>query len=48
MRVVCEVNRRPSNPASMAFHARMGFVEVGRATFDRGRKTVGYLALELR
>lgn len=29
-RVVCEVNLRPPNPESQAFHARLGFVEVGR------------------
>lgn len=28
--VVAEVNFAPPNPASLAFHARMGFVEVGR------------------
>src|SRR5258708_24583463 len=30
-RVVCEVNTRPPNPASDAFHATLGFVEVGTA-----------------
>ena len=29
--IVCEVNIDPPNPASDAFHARLGFVEVGRA-----------------
>jgi predicted GNAT superfamily acetyltransferase len=28
--VTCEVNLEPPNPDSQAFHARMGFVEVGR------------------
>ncbi len=33
--VTCEVNIDPPNPASLAFHARMGFVEVGRQwTYD--------------
>lgn len=42
-RVVCEVNFIPPNPASDAFHARMGFTEMGRATRPDGSKTVRYL-----
>ena len=39
----CEVNSEPPNPASDAFHAALGFVEVGRAFLpDRG-KSVRYL-----
>jgi predicted GNAT superfamily acetyltransferase len=45
--VVCEVNSEPPNPASDAFHAAMGFTEVGRATIHQGRKTVRYLTREL-
>ena len=30
-RLVCEVNLRPPNPGSQAFHAGRGYVEVGRA-----------------
>ncbi len=42
-RVCCEVNYDPPNPESDAFHARMGFEEIGRATLpDRG-KSVRYL-----
>jgi hypothetical protein len=41
--VVCEVNTQPSNPASDAFHARLGFVEVGRAVLPGGAKAVRYL-----
>lgn len=41
-RVVCEVNLTPPNPASDAFHAAMGFVEIGQATIHDGRKTVRY------
>lgn len=45
--VVCEVNFDPPNPASDAFHARLGFEEVGRAHLaDRG-KGVRYLRLAL-
>ncbi len=33
--VTCEVNLEPPNPDSQAFHARMGFAEVGRQwTYD--------------
>jgi len=28
--IVCEVNLRPENPASLRFHARQGYLEVGR------------------
>ena len=42
-RVVCEVNINPPNPESDAFHAALGFVEVGTATVHDGGKTVRYL-----
>jgi uncharacterized protein len=42
-RIVCEVNKQPSNPGSDRFHAAQGFYEVGQATFDEGAKTVRYL-----
>lgn len=45
-RVVCEVNSDPPNPASDAFHASMGFVEVGSATLDGG-KSVRYFERRL-
>jgi predicted GNAT superfamily acetyltransferase len=46
-RVVCEVNSDPPNPASDAFHARLGFAVVGTAHLaDRG-KTVRYFCREL-
>ncbi len=41
--IVCEVNTEPPNPASDAFHARLDFVEVGRATLPGGAKGVRYL-----
>jgi predicted GNAT superfamily acetyltransferase len=43
-RIVCEVNRDPPNPASDAFHAALGFSEVGLAAIHGGSKTVRYLA----
>ena len=41
-RVVCEVNAEPPNPVSDAFHAALGFAEVGSASIHAGRKTVRY------
>ena len=46
-RVVCEVNREPPNPASDAFHAALGFSEVGLAAIHGGAKTVRYLSRPL-
>jgi predicted GNAT superfamily acetyltransferase len=45
-RVVCEVNSDPPNPGSDAFHASMGFVEVGSATLGVG-KSVRYFERRL-
>jgi predicted GNAT superfamily acetyltransferase len=42
-RVVCEVNARPPNPESDAFHAALGFIEVGNASIHNDSKTVRYL-----
>jgi predicted GNAT superfamily acetyltransferase len=46
-RVVCEVNQDPPNPASDAFHAALGFVEVGTANICDGSRTVRYLLRSL-
>jgi len=43
-RIVCEVNQQPPNPASDAFHAALGFTEVGSASIHNGSKTVRYLS----
>jgi predicted GNAT superfamily acetyltransferase len=43
-RVVCEVNKIPPNPASDAFHAALGFVEIGTAGVRGGSRTVRYLS----
>lgn len=45
--VVCEVNADPPNPASDAFHAALGFSEVGQAAIHGGTKTVRYFARPL-
>ena len=41
--VCCEVNFDPPNPVSEAFHAALGFVEVGRAFLPDRNKSVRYL-----
>jgi hypothetical protein len=46
-RIACEVNLAPPNPVSDAFHAALGFAEVGRAVIDNGNKTVRYLLRRL-
>jgi predicted GNAT superfamily acetyltransferase len=45
--VVCEVNADPPNPASDAFHAKLGFREMAVAELPGGAKTVRYLRLDL-
>lgn len=42
--VLCEVNLRPPNPGSLAFHARLGFIEVGRQQTKGGEYEVSLLA----
>ena len=44
----CEVNCDPPNPVSDAFHAALGFREIGRARIVERSKTVRYLILPLR
>jgi hypothetical protein len=46
-RLVCEVNLRPPNSRSLAFHASRGFVETGRLEVSDGR-FVSLLERELR
>ncbi|SFO88926.1 hypothetical protein SAMN03159463_03176 [Mesorhizobium sp. NFR06] len=42
--VTCEVNADPPNPASDAFHAALGFAEIGDAVIHGGKKSVCYYA----
>jgi len=42
----CEVNIRPENPGSFAFHQRLGFVQVGSLESDDGAKKVALLLRE--
>ncbi len=42
-RVVCEVNERPPNPGSLAFHAALGFREIGRLDHGPDDKAVIFL-----
>lgn len=45
--VTCEVNAQPPNPASDAFHAALGFREIGDAVIHGGQKSVRYFARDL-
>jgi predicted GNAT superfamily acetyltransferase len=46
-RLACEVNLRPVNDASMQFHRRMGFEQVGSQEIDGGAKEVAMLIKNL-
>jgi predicted GNAT superfamily acetyltransferase len=45
--LVCEVNLRPANPASMELHRRRGFVEAGSQVIDNGNKEVAMMVKRL-
>lgn len=45
-RLVCEINLEPPNPASVAFHEKLGFGQVGLADLPHGKR-VGYFACPL-
>ena len=42
--ITCEVNLEPPNPGSMAFHARLGFVQIGELDTKGGAVRVALLA----
>jgi len=46
-RLTCEVNSKPPNPLSMAFHARFDFAAVGTQQTEGGAKEVTLLSLDL-
>lgn len=46
--VTCEVNLRPENPESLAFHARLGFERVGEQETKGGAVRVALLAAPVR
>ena len=39
-RITLEVNLRPPNPVSLAFHDSMGFRRIGQCDYDGGEKSV--------
>jgi predicted GNAT superfamily acetyltransferase len=43
----CEVNLRPANPGSLAFHHRAGFTQVGTQETNNGTKKVALLLKEI-
>jgi predicted GNAT superfamily acetyltransferase len=45
--ITCEINLRPANPESLAFHDRHGFVEVGTRDVENGNKTLSMRVKEL-
>lgn len=45
--ICCEINADPPNPASDAFHGRMGFICVGEAALEGRGKTVRYFERSL-
>ncbi len=46
--LTCEVNSRPPNPQSMAFHEAFGFAPVGTQATEGGTKEVTLLSLDLK
>tara|TARA_B100000029_G_scaffold238297_1_gene235417 strand:+ start:1856 stop:2356 length:501 start_codon:yes stop_codon:yes gene_type:complete len=46
-RITCEVNIRPKNEGSMAFHETYGFEQVGTQTTEEGKKEVSLMSYKL-
>ncbi len=47
-KIVCEINVNPPNPDSDAFHAALGFTQVGSGLIHGGQKMVRYMARDLK
>ena len=45
--LTCEVNLDPPNPGSMAFHRKLGFVEVGQQNTEQDKKRVSLQVKQL-
>lgn len=45
--LTCEVNLRPANPGSIAFHSRIGFREVGQQDLDGGSRRVSLMLKDI-
>lgn len=45
--LTCEVNLDPPNPDSLAFHRRLGFIEVGQQYSEGGKKKVMLLVKQI-
>ncbi len=45
--LACEVNLRPPNPTSLAFHQRMGFKPIGEQDTEKGSKCVCMMVMSL-
>lgn len=45
--VTCEVNIKPPNPDSMAFHLGLGFTQVAEQVTEKGKKSVAMLVKRL-
>lgn len=45
--LACEVNLRPPNPVSVAFHQARGFRQVGTAQYENGTKEVCFMVKDV-
>lgn len=45
--ITCEVNTKPPNPDSMAFHNGLGFTQVAEQVTEKGKKSVAMLIKKL-